>query len=47
MRVPQSTQPHSSVEPEQSAGLTGGELEDGEVSSGAVGTDVFPISFRI
>ena len=42
-----STWPHSSVEPEQSTSLTDGELVDGKVSGDTVGTDVFPITFRI
>ena len=34
-------------EAEQSAGLIGGELTDGEVSSGAIGTDVLFITTRL
>ena len=44
MWVPQSTQPYSSVEPEQSVRLTGGELADDEISSDAVDTDVLSIA---
>ena len=46
MRVPQSNQPHSSVEPEQSAWLTDGELTDGEVTVGSVTDVLLPTPLR-
>ena len=46
MRVPQSTRPHSSVEPEQGARLTGGELADDEVTGGSVTGVVLPTPLR-
>ena len=42
MRVLQSTRPHSSVELEQSAWLTSGELADGKVTSGSIIDVVLP-----
>jgi len=42
MRIPQSTWPHSSVQPEQSARLNGGELTDGEVAGGSITGVVLP-----
>ena len=46
MRVLQSTRPHSLVEPEQSARLTGGELVGREVTGGSVTCIVLPTPLR-
>ena len=45
-QVPQSTWPHSSVEPEQSTGFDRRELTGGEVTSDEVTTVVFPTPLR-